>query len=59
MKIELKKETSFDGVWYIITVDGRFKTCKRDIIEAAEIYDNLILESKLDSTCEILKSIEL
>jgi hypothetical protein len=34
MQIELRKETSTDGIWYMIYIDNQFHKCKRDLKEA-------------------------
>jgi hypothetical protein len=56
MKIELKKETSIDGVWYFIYIDNVFHKCKRDKLEACLEFEKM---KNAEVTVEILESITI
>jgi len=59
MKIELKKVTSWDGVWYIIAIDGENKEYRRDFKDAENLFDEITENMKKIREPEILKTVEI
>jgi hypothetical protein len=42
MKLELQKQTNYDGTWYVILIDGVEKVWKRDLKDANETYQEYL-----------------
>jgi hypothetical protein len=59
MKLELKKLTLYDGVWYAIAIDGENKEYRRDFDEAESLFDEIKENIKKMREPEILKTVEI
>ena len=57
MKLELQKHQDYDGIWYVIVVNGTPRVWKRDLEEATAAYQyyltNKIVEITTIETKEV------
>jgi preprotein translocase subunit Sss1 len=59
MKIEIIKQTDWDGIWYFVKVDNWTKHCHRDLKDAETNYERILEDAKKPAVTELIKSIEI
>jgi hypothetical protein len=59
MKVEIRKETRFDGVWYWTYIDGILDHCYSDLDRAKERYNVIVADGKKPPVWETIKSEEI
>jgi hypothetical protein len=59
MKIEIRKETKWNGVFYWTYINDSFDHCYLDLDAAEKRLVDLVETAKLPPVVEIIKSIEI